>query len=39
MTGHTPETHKRIRKDQALNLDAYHHPIEKIEQLKKFNVL
>ena len=37
MTGHTPETHKRIRKHQALNLDTYHHPIEKIEQLKKFN--
>jgi hypothetical protein len=35
MTGHTSETHKRIRKNQALNLDAYHHPIEKIEQLKK----
>jgi hypothetical protein len=37
MTGHTAETHKRIRKNQALNLDAYHHPTEKIEQLKKFD--
>ena len=37
MTGHTAETHKTIRKNQALNLDAYHHPTEKIEQLKKFN--
>lgn len=37
MTGHTPETHKRIRKNQSLNKDDYHHPLEKINQLKKFN--
>jgi len=37
MTGHTAATHKKIRKNQALNLDDYHHPIEKIKQLKKFN--
>jgi hypothetical protein len=37
MTGHTAETHKNIRKNQSLNLDDYHHPVEKIEQLKRFN--
>ncbi len=37
MTGHTSETHKRIRKNQSLNKDDYHHPLEKINQLKKFN--
>lgn len=37
MTGHTAETHKRIRKNQSLNKDNYHHPLEKINQLKKFD--
>ena len=37
MTGHTAQTHKNIRKNQSLNLDDYHHPVEKIEQLKRFN--
>ena len=37
MTGHTAETHKKIRKNQSLNMDEYHHPFEKIDQLKKFN--
>tara|TARA_R100000458_G_C8152119_1_gene159389 strand:- start:46 stop:642 length:597 start_codon:yes stop_codon:yes gene_type:complete len=37
LTGHTSETHKRIRKNQSLNKDDYHHPLEKINQLKKFN--
>lgn len=37
MTGHTAKSHKLIRKKQSLNLDEYHHPIEKINQLKKFN--
>lgn len=31
--------HKRIRKGQRLNDDAYHHPQEKIAQLKKFEQL
>lgn len=37
MTGHSAKSHKIIRKKQSLNLDEYHHPIEKINQLKKFN--
>lgn len=36
MTGHSATTHKRIRKMQNLNVDEYHHPKEKIKQLKKF---
>lgn len=38
MTGHNKETHKRIRKSQKENLDSYHHPKEKIEQLDKINI-
>ena len=34
-TGHTKETHRKIRKSQKLNKDDYHHPEEKIEQLRK----
>jgi len=35
-TGHNKVTHKNIRKGQKKNLDKYHHPKEKINQLKKF---
>jgi len=33
MTGHTAQTHRKIRKNQNENQDAYHHPEEKIEHL------
>lgn len=36
MTGHTAITHKTIRKGQKENKNRYHHPIEKINQLKKY---
>ena len=36
MHGHTAKTHKEIRHKQSINDDDYHHPIEKIEQLKRF---
>lgn len=34
MTGHSANTHKRIRKNQRDNIDAYHHPVEKMAQLE-----
>ena len=34
--GHSPEKHKEIRKGQKENLDKYHHPDEKINQLEEF---
>ena len=39
MTGHTAVSHKRIRKLQSANKDEYHHPLEKVKQLKKFENL
>ena len=36
MTGHNKETHKAIRNGQKKNLDEYHHPDEKIEQLENY---
>lgn len=38
MYGHSADTHKKTRLKQALNDDDYHHPIEKVEQLKKFEI-
>lgn len=35
MTGHSKETHKETRRKQAANDDIYHHPKEKIAQLKR----
>lgn len=35
--GHSPESHKDTRKGQKQNLDKYHHPQEKINQLEKFS--
>ena len=35
--GHSPESHKDTRKGQKNNLDKYHHPQEKIDQLEKFS--
>lgn len=37
MTGHTPETHRRIREGQKSNLNTYHHPEEKISQLERLS--
>lgn len=34
--GHSAKSHKKTRKDQALNAIDYHHPEEKIRQLEKF---
>lgn len=37
-TGHSPEKHLRQRLLQELNVKDYHHPDEKIAQLKKFKI-
>ena len=34
--GHSPKKHKEIRKGQKENLDKYHHPDQKINQLENF---
>ena len=39
MTGHTAQSHKIIRFNQSVNKDEYHHPKEKIKQLKKYEEL
>ena len=39
MTGHTAQSHKIIRFNQSVNKDEYHHPKEKIKQLKKYKEL
>lgn len=39
MTGHTAESHKLTRKAMKDNDDKYHHPVEKIAQLKEFQYL
>lgn len=35
-TGHSKKSHKEIREKQKMNVEDYHHPNEKIQQLKKF---
>ena len=39
MTGHSKETHKRIRGGQGANSDDYHHPEEKLAQLEELSSL
>jgi len=39
MLGHTKESHHVTRRLQRANDDAFHHPAEKIAQLKKFDFI
>ena len=39
MVGHTPESRKIQRRLKKLNVDAYHHPDEKIAQLERMSFI